>query len=62
LIIDKFEGHARVYHSGGQPGFTSRLMWFPDDKMTVAVLMNLNDGGDQVEDVAEAIAHSLFVP
>jgi CubicO group peptidase (beta-lactamase class C family) len=61
LIIDKFEGHARVYHSGGQPGFTSRLMWFPDDKMTVAVLMNFNDGGDQVEDVAEAIAHSMFV-
>jgi len=61
LIIDKFEGHPRVYHSGGQPGFTSRLMWFPEEKITVAVLMNLNDGGDRVEDVAEAIAHSLFV-
>ncbi len=62
LIIDKFEGHVRVYHSGGQPGFTSRLMWFPEEKITVAVLMNFNDqGGDHVEEAAEAIAHSLFV-
>lgn len=60
LIIDKFEGHVRVYHSGGQPGFTSRLMWFPEEKITVAVLMNFNEGGDHVEEAAEAIAHSLF--
>lgn len=51
-----------MYHSGGQPGFTSRLMWFPEEKITAAVLMNLNDlHRDHVEEVAEAIAHSLFV-
>jgi CubicO group peptidase (beta-lactamase class C family) len=62
LIIDTFEGHARVYHGGGQPGFTSRLMWFPEEKITVAVVMNLNDQHrDHVEEVADAIARSLFV-
>jgi CubicO group peptidase (beta-lactamase class C family) len=61
LIIDTFEGRVCVYHSGGQPGFTSRLMWFPEEKITVAVLMNLNDqGGDHVEEAAETIARSLF--
>ena len=62
LIIDTFEGRVRVWHGGGQPGFTSSLMWFPEEKITVAVLMNLNDEHhDRVGEVAEAIAHSLFV-
>jgi D-alanyl-D-alanine carboxypeptidase len=62
LIIDTFEGRVRVWHGGGQPGFTSRLMWFPEEKMSVAVVMNLNDQHrDHVGEVAEAIAHSLFV-
>jgi len=61
LIIDTFEGRIRVWHGGGQPGFTSRLMWFPEEKLTVAVVMNFNDQHhDRVGDVAEAIAHSLF--
>ena len=62
LIIDTFEGRVRVWHGGGQPGFTSRLMWFPEEKITVAVVMNFNDQHhDRVGEVAEAIAHSLFV-
>ena len=61
LIIDTFEGRMRVWHGGGQPGFTSRLLWFPEEKMSVAVVMNLNDQHrDHVGDVADAIAHSLF--
>jgi len=62
LIIDTFEGRVRVWHGGGQPGFTSRLMWFPEEKLTVAVVMNLNDQhNDHVGDVANAIAQSLLV-
>ncbi len=61
LIIDTFEGRVRVWHGGGQPGFTSRLLWFPEEKITLAVLMNLNDQHrDRVGEVADAIAHSLF--
>jgi CubicO group peptidase (beta-lactamase class C family) len=63
LIIDTFEGHVRVWHGGGQPGFTSRLLWFPEEKISVAVVMNFNDQHhDRVGDVADAIAHSLFDP
>jgi CubicO group peptidase (beta-lactamase class C family) len=62
LIIDTYEGRVRVWHGGGQPGFTSRLMWFPEEQLTVAVVMNLNDQHhDRVGEVADAIAHSLFV-
>src|SRR5258706_7822278 len=34
LIIDTFESHVRVWHSGGQPGFTSELLWFPEAKIS----------------------------
>jgi CubicO group peptidase (beta-lactamase class C family) len=62
LIIDTFEGRVRVWHGGGQPGFTSRLLWFPEEKVTVAVVMNFNDQHhDRVGEVADAVAHSLFV-
>jgi D-alanyl-D-alanine carboxypeptidase len=62
LIIDTFEGRVRVWHDGGVPGFTSELVWFPEEKISVAVLMNLNDErNDRVGEVANAIAHSLFV-
>ena len=61
LIIDTFEGRVRVWHGGGQPGFTSELLWFPEEKISVAVVMNFNDQHhDRVGDVADAIAHSLF--
>lgn len=61
LIIDTFEGRVRVWHGGGQPGFTSRLIWLPEEKITVAVLMNFNDQHhDRVGEVADAIAHSLI--
>jgi D-alanyl-D-alanine carboxypeptidase len=62
LIIDTFEGRVRVWHDGGVPGFTSELVWFPEEKISVAVLMNLNDEHhDRVGEVADAIAQSLFV-
>jgi CubicO group peptidase (beta-lactamase class C family) len=62
LIIDTFEGRVRVWHGGGQPGFTCILIWFPEEKMSVAVVMNFNDQhNDRVGDVADAIARSLFV-
>ncbi len=61
LIIDTFEGRVRVWHSGGQPGFTSRLLWFPEEQISVAVVMNFNDQHhDRVGEVADAIARSLF--
>jgi len=62
LVIDTFEGRVRVFHTGAVPGFMGWLVWFPEEKITLAVLMNVHDGdGDLAEDVTEAIARSLFV-
>ena len=32
-----------VYHTGGMPGFNSAFARYPDDRLTVIVLMNLDD-------------------
>lgn len=40
LIIDSFEGHARIQHGGDIFGFNSMLARFPDDGVTVAVISN----------------------
>src|SRR6185295_2547821 len=32
-----------VYHTGGIPGFNSAFARYPDDRLTVIVLMNLAD-------------------
>jgi CubicO group peptidase (beta-lactamase class C family) len=42
--IGKANGHRVVSHGGGIPGFSTELMRFPDDKLTVIVLTNM-DGG-----------------
>jgi CubicO group peptidase (beta-lactamase class C family) len=61
LIIDTFDGRVRMWHAGTVPGFTCYLLWFPEEKITVAVLMNLNtDRDDYADDAADALARSLF--
>jgi hypothetical protein len=38
--VDRVNGHARVSHGGGIPGFSTQIMRFPDDRLTVIVLSN----------------------
>jgi CubicO group peptidase (beta-lactamase class C family) len=48
LFIGKYRGLKTVGHSGGDAGFRSDVVWFPDQKFGVAVLSNLgtmNPGG-----------------
>jgi CubicO group peptidase (beta-lactamase class C family) len=40
----KVNGHRRVSHGGGIPGFSTELARFPDDKLTVIVLTNAEGG------------------
>jgi CubicO group peptidase (beta-lactamase class C family) len=56
LDIGTYRGLKRVAHSGGDAGYRSFIMWFPDEKFGVAVLSNLgsfNPGGlaQQVADL-----------
>src|SRR5262249_4071417 len=38
-----WQGHKRVHHNGGLPGFSSEFQRFVDDKLTVIVLINISN-------------------
>ena len=61
-----FQGHRRVGHSGGAPGFATSISRFVDDKVTVIVLTNadnegfLNPKSFLISDIANKIASFYF--
>lgn len=58
LAITTTNGHLQYEHGGGIEGFNTEMAYYPDDKLTVIVLANLNGGapGDIAEKLA-AVAH-----
>jgi D-alanyl-D-alanine carboxypeptidase len=52
--IQPFQGHRRVFHNGGLPGFSADIERFIDDKLTVIVLCNT--GGVEADHLALAVA------
>ena len=44
LSIHTVKGHKSIDHGGGIEGFNTHLAYYPDDKLTVVVLGNLNGG------------------
>jgi CubicO group peptidase (beta-lactamase class C family) len=42
LQVRTVNGHRRIDHNGGIEGFNTALAYYPDDKITVVVLANLN--------------------
>jgi D-alanyl-D-alanine carboxypeptidase len=53
-FLDEINGHRRVHHSGGVPGFVCEMERFPDDRLTVIVMANI--GGRDLEDMAVHVA------
>jgi CubicO group peptidase (beta-lactamase class C family) len=41
IAIDTYRGLRRLEHSGGDAGFRSEVMWFPDQELGLAVVSNL---------------------
>jgi len=41
--ITSLRGHKLVHHTGGMPGFRSAFARFVDDRLTIIMLMNLDD-------------------
>ncbi len=41
LVLNTFEGHRMIEHTGNVSGFTSVLTHYPDDDLTIAVMTNL---------------------
>jgi len=40
IVVDSMAGHRAISHGGGIPGFLTSLVYFPDDTLTVVVLVN----------------------
>ena len=41
--IDSYRGHHRVYHDGSTIGFRTTIQRFPEDGLTVVILVNRAD-------------------
>jgi len=58
LSVEIVGGHKVIEHNGGIQGFNTDLVYYPDDKLTIVVLSNVNGGapGDIAKKMA-AVAH-----
>jgi CubicO group peptidase (beta-lactamase class C family) len=52
--LNPLEAWKRVHHGGGLPGFQSEFARYPDNRLTVIVLINLDDA--DVEGIADGVA------
>jgi len=52
--LEPLKGHKRIRHGGSLPGFISEYARFPDDRLTVIVLMNTDDAN--VRGLGEGVA------
>jgi len=58
LGVSTKNGHKMIAHNGGIEGFNTSLIYYPDDKLVVAVLANLNGPfADQIAAQLGEIAH-----
>ncbi len=62
FFIDSFNGHKVIQHFGSTVGgFGSIVRYYPQEKVTVAVIGNLEDGGFGAEYIAKRVAN-IYVP
>lgn len=54
LQVDSVGGHKSIVHGGGIEGFNTELAYYPEDKLTVVVLGNVN--GSAPEEIATKLA------
>lgn len=58
LFVQAVNGHLKIEHGGGIEGFNTDLAYYPDDKLTIAVLGNLNGGApDAIAAQLAAVVH-----
>jgi len=62
LTVRTVNGHKVIDHGGGIEGFNTMLAYYPDDKLTVIVLANLNgQAPSQIADELAAVVHGETV-
>lgn len=54
--INSFKGHRRISHNGAWQGFTSAMVRFPDDGLTLVVFANLDSGNARPDLIARVVA------
>jgi CubicO group peptidase (beta-lactamase class C family) len=58
LSVETTDGHKAIYHNGGIQGFNTALAYYPEDKLTVVVLSNVNGTApDELAKKLAAVAH-----
>jgi CubicO group peptidase (beta-lactamase class C family) len=58
-FLGSFQGHKRIYHSGGVPGFVCEFDRFVDDRVTVILMANISNR--DLSDIAAGVA-GFYVP
>jgi CubicO group peptidase (beta-lactamase class C family) len=58
LFVEPNRGRPEVYHSGSTAGYRAFLTWFPEARVSVAVLCN--DAGANATQLAQAVAELLL--
>jgi len=61
LLVSDFHGHRRWGHSGGISGFGSYHAYFPDDDITLVVLVNANGAPISPGNLAVKMAREIFM-
>ena len=62
LTVRTEKGRKVISHGGGIEGFSTSLIYYPDDKLTIAVLGNLNGSApDQIATQLASLAHGETV-
>ena len=60
-FLSDYNGHPKVYHSGGMPSFTTDFLHYTNDKLSVIVLTNLGTNWADSETISRTIAN-MYVP
>lgn len=62
FFTDSFNGHKMIHHHGSTVGgFGSVVRHFPKEKLTIAIIGNLEDGGFGAEYISKRIAN-VYIP
>lgn len=57
LMVSDLDGHPAIKHGGEMEGFTSDMIYYPEDKLTVVVLNNLSGEAQTIALKLASVAH-----
>jgi hypothetical protein len=63
VFVHTVNGHKVISHTGGIDGFSTKLAYYPEDKLTVVILANLEEQTPEyIAGMLAAVAHGVNVP